>query len=128
MVLAYKSKDSKKEKEKKVKRAILQALEDRYNAQISEADATIKIYLENSVGIGEHPQHIDEVDKLIEKIANAEEKLKTAVTGKVKPGSKAAKRRKSYCARSLGQLKRASAKTRNDPNSRIRQARRRWKC
>jgi hypothetical protein len=51
-----------------------------------------------------------------------------AVTGKVKPGSKAAKRRKSYCARSLGQLKRASAKTRNDPNSRIRQARRRWKC
>ena len=77
MVLAYKSKDSKKEKEEKVKRAILQALEDRYNAQISEADATIKIYLENSVGIGEHPQHIDEVDKLIEKIANAEEKLKT---------------------------------------------------
>ena len=54
--------------------------------------------------------------------------LKTAVTGKVKPGSKAAKRRKSYCARSLGQLKRSSAKTRNNPNSRIRQARRRWKC
>jgi hypothetical protein len=44
------------------------------------------------------------------------------------PGSKAANRRKSYCARSLGQLKRSSAKTRNDPNSRIRQARRRWKC
>jgi predicted sugar kinase len=77
MVLAYKSKDFKKKKEEKMKRAILQALEDRYNAQISEADATIKIYLENSVGIGEHPQHIDEVDKLIEKIANAEEKLKT---------------------------------------------------
>ena len=57
--------------------AIIQALEDRYNAQISEADATIKIYLKNSVGIGEHPQHIDEVDKLIEKIATAEEKLKT---------------------------------------------------
>ena len=54
--------------------------------------------------------------------------LKAPVTGKVKPGSKAAKRRKSYCARSLGQLKRSSAKTRNDPNSRIRQARRRWKC
>ena len=59
-----------------MKQAILQALEDRYNAQISEADATIKIYLENSVGIGEHPQHIDEVDKLIEKIANAQEKIK----------------------------------------------------
>ena len=60
--------------------------------------------------------------------ANPGSKLKTAVTGKVKPGSKDAKRRKSYCARSLGQLKRSSAKTRNDPNSRIRQARRRWKC
>ena len=59
---------------------------------------------------------------------NPGSKLKTAVTGKVKPGSAAAKRRKSYCARSLGQLKRASAKTRNEPNSRIRQARRRWKC
>ena len=47
---------------------------------------------------------------------------------KANPGSKDAKRRKSYCARSAGQLKRSSAKTRNDPNSRIRQARRRWKC
>ena len=59
-----------------MRRAILDALEDRYNAQISEADATLQIYLENSVGIGEHPQHIDEIDKLIEKIAAAEEKLK----------------------------------------------------
>ena len=59
---------------------------------------------------------------------NPGSKLKTAVTGKVKKGSKAANRRKSYCARSLGQLKRSSPKTRNDPNSRIRQARRRWKC
>ena len=60
--------------------------------------------------------------------ANPGSKLQTAVTGKVKPGSKAANRRKSYCARSLGQLKRSSQKTQNDPNSRIRQARRRWKC
>jgi|TARA_R100001460_G_scaffold49810_1_gene88050 hypothetical protein len=60
--------------------------------------------------------------------ANPGSKLQTAVTGKVKKGSKAAKRRKSFCARSLGQLKKSSAKTRNDPNSRIRQARRRWKC
>ena len=59
---------------------------------------------------------------------NPGSKLKTAVTGKVKKGSAAANRRKSYCARSLGQLKRSSAKTRNNPNSRIRQARRRWKC
>ena len=58
------------------RRVIIEALEDRYNAQISEAEATIKIYLEKPVGIGEHPQHIDEVDKLIDKIAQAEEKLK----------------------------------------------------
>ena len=58
-----------------MKKAILDALEARYEAQISEADATVKIYLENSVGIGEHPQHIDEVDKQFEKIAAAQEKL-----------------------------------------------------
>ena len=58
-----------------LKKAILKALEDKYNAQISEANATLKIYLEQSVGIGEHTQHIEECDKLIEKIANAEEKL-----------------------------------------------------
>ena len=58
---------------------------------------------------------------------NPGSKLKTAVTGKVKPGSKAAKRRKSFCARSLGQMKKFP-KAAKDPNSRIKQARRRWKC
>jgi hypothetical protein len=53
--------------------------------------------------------------------------LQTAVTGKVKPGSKAAKRRKSYCARSAGQMKQFP-KAANNPNSRLRQARKRWKC
>ena len=59
--------------------------------------------------------------------ANPGSKLKTAVTGKVKPGSKDAKRRKSFCARSLGQMKKIP-KAAKDPNSRLRQARRRWKC
>ncbi len=58
-----------------MKRAILDALEAKYNADIAHADATLKIYLENSVGIGEHPQHIEECDKFVEKIANAKEKL-----------------------------------------------------
>ena len=53
--------------------------------------------------------------------------LKTAVTGKVKQGSKAAGRRKSYCARSAGQMKQFPKAAKN-PNSRLRQARRRWKC
>jgi hypothetical protein len=58
-----------------MKRAILEALEAKYQADIAHADATLKIYLENSVGIGEHPQHIEECDKLVNKIAEAQDKL-----------------------------------------------------
>ena len=58
---------------------------------------------------------------------NPGSKLSTAVNGKVKPGSKAANRRKSFCARSAGQLK-MWPNAAKDPNSRLRQARRRWKC
>ena len=58
-----------------MRRAILNALRAKYEAEIAEADATANIYLDNSVGIGEHPQHIDEVNKLIDKIAQAKEKL-----------------------------------------------------
>ena len=54
---------------------IIKALQDRYESQISEAEATIEIYLTKPVGIGEHPQHIDEVDKLVQKIATAKENL-----------------------------------------------------
>ena len=59
--------------------------------------------------------------------ANPGSKLKTAVTGTVKKGSKDAKRRKSFCARSAGQMKQFPKAAKN-PNSRLRQARRRWKC
>ena len=67
---------------------------------------------------------------------NPGSKLQTAVTESprklARKGTKAAKkklaRRASYCARSAGQKRMASAKTRNDPNSRINQARRRWNC
>ena len=58
-----------------MRRAILEALRTRYEAEIAEADATANIYLDNSVGIGEHPQHIDEINKLIDKIAQAKEKI-----------------------------------------------------
>ena len=59
--------------------------------------------------------------------ANPGSKLKTAVTGKVKAGSKDAKRRASYCARSEGQAKKFP-KAAKEPNSRLNQARKRWKC
>jgi hypothetical protein len=60
--------------------------------------------------------------------ANPGSKLKTAVTGKVKPGSKDAKRRKSYCSRSKGQMKMHNINCSKTPKKRICAARRRWKC
>ena len=59
--------------------------------------------------------------------ANPGSKLKPAETGTEKKGSKAAKRRKSFCARSAGQMKKFPKAAKN-PNSRLRQARRRWRC
>ncbi len=55
---------------------MLEALKKRYEADIAEAQATIEIYLNKSVGIGEHPQHIAEIDKLLATIAEAKDKLK----------------------------------------------------
>ena len=54
---------------------ILDALKKRYQAQVAEGFATINIYLQYPVGIGEHPQHLDEIDKLLGQIKEAEEKL-----------------------------------------------------
>jgi hypothetical protein len=54
---------------------MLEALKKRYQAQIAEAEATLHVYLFKSVGIGEHPQHIEEIDKLLAKIAEAKDKL-----------------------------------------------------
>ena len=54
---------------------MLEALEKKYEADIASADTTIQIYLNNSVGIGEHPQHLEEIDKQIQKIADAQEKI-----------------------------------------------------
>lgn len=59
------------------KKIIIKALEDKYNAEISSAEATLNIYFEKPVGIGEHPQHLEECDKLVDKMTNAEEKLQT---------------------------------------------------
>ena len=64
--------------------------------------------------------------------ANPGSKLKMAVTtkpSKLKKGSKAANRRKSFCARMKGMKRKlTSSKTANDPNSRINKALRKWNC
>ena len=63
---------------------------------------------------------------------NPGSKLKTAVTtkpSKLDPDSKPAKRRKSFCSRMEGMKKKlTSAKTANDPNSRINKSLRKWNC
>ena len=65
-----------------IQQKILEALKKRYQAQIAEGFATINIYLQHPVGIGEHPQHLDEIDKLLSKIKEAEEKMSLINEGK----------------------------------------------
>ena len=56
------------------RKGIISALHAKYDADIAMADATVNIYLDNPVGIGEHPQHLEEIDKLLGKIAEAKDK------------------------------------------------------
>ena len=51
------------------------ALKKKYESQIADGLASLEIYFNNSVGIGEHPQHIEEMDKFIEQVASAQDKL-----------------------------------------------------
>jgi len=53
------------------------ALVKKYEAEIAEAEATLLIYFNNPVGIGEHPQHLEEMDKMVEKYSNAKDKLES---------------------------------------------------
>ena len=61
--------------EQKISQMMYESLVKKYEAQISEAETTLLIYFTNPVGIGEHPQHLEEMDKVIEKMANAKGKL-----------------------------------------------------
>ena len=56
---------------------LFKALQKKYEADIAAAYATLVVYFDNSVGIGEHPQHIQEMDKQLELISTAEEKLQS---------------------------------------------------
>ena len=87
--------------------------------------------------LGEDWQKVNKKDKtdgMSQKAVNAYRrenpgsKLKTAVTGKVKKGSKSAKRRSSYCSRSKGQMKMHNIDCSKTPDKAICKARRRWKC
>ena len=60
-----------------MRKSMIDALQARYEADIAEADTTINIYLNNPVAIGEHPHHLEEIDKLLSKIADAKDKLES---------------------------------------------------
>ena len=56
---------------------LYEALKAKYQAEIMEAKANIEIYLDNKVGVAEHPNVVESLDKLIEQLASAEDKLRT---------------------------------------------------
>jgi hypothetical protein len=58
-----------------MRQVLIDALEKQYEAEIAAADATIKLLLENSVGVSEHLNHQKELDCQLHKIAAAEEKI-----------------------------------------------------
>ena len=57
------------------KDAIIDALEKKYQSQMSTAEANIKVYMENPVGVGEHIDIVETVDKEMHKISKAKEML-----------------------------------------------------
>jgi len=58
-----------------VKNNLVNAAMKKYEAQIEEALATLHIYFSNSVGIGEHPDLLNEVDKYVGMLESASGKL-----------------------------------------------------
>ena len=58
-----------------MEKILREALIIKYEGEIAEANANIRVYLTNPVGIGEHPDIIAAMDEQIEKMAHAEEKL-----------------------------------------------------
>jgi hypothetical protein len=59
------------------KNVIYDALKAQFEAQRQKALATLTIYLTNPVGIGEHPQHIEEMEILARSLAEAEDVIAT---------------------------------------------------
>ena len=55
---------------------LYKALIKQYESDIASAYATLTVYFDSPVAIGEHPQHLEEMDKLVDKVSSAEDKLK----------------------------------------------------
>jgi hypothetical protein len=59
----------------KIRERMFEALLKKYDSEVAEAEATLMVYMENPVGIGEHPQHLEEMDKFVEQLSNSSDKL-----------------------------------------------------
>jgi hypothetical protein len=59
----------------KISEKMHEALILKYRSEMAEAEATLLVYFNNPVGIGEHPQHLEEMDKMVEKMTTAKDKL-----------------------------------------------------
>ena len=59
------------------------ALVKKYEAEMSDAEARLYIYFTNPVGIGEHPQHTEEMDNLVTQLTDAKDKLETITNFKI---------------------------------------------
>jgi len=57
------------------KEVIIDALEKKYEAQMAQAEANTKVFMDNPVGVGEHPNIVQEVEKLLKEIKDAKEML-----------------------------------------------------
>ena len=60
-----------------------EALVKKYESQIADAEARLYVYFTNSVGIGEHPQHTEEMDKLVQQLTEARDYLETITNFKI---------------------------------------------
>ena len=59
----------------KTKNRLTKALHAKYKSDMEDALARYEVYVKNPVGIGEHPQHTEEMDKLVSQYADAKDKL-----------------------------------------------------
>ena len=71
------------EKENKITQKMYEALCKKYEAEVADSETSLLIYFTNSVGIGEHPQHTEEMDNLVGQLTDAKDKLETITEFKV---------------------------------------------
>ena len=64
----------------KISEKMYESLTLKYRSEMAEAEATLLVYFNSPVGIGEHPQHLEEMNKSVDKMANAKGKLEMLET------------------------------------------------